>query len=397
MWGCSIDRAEIAVEPAASTWQHGAVEHADFVVIGAGIAGASAAYRLARHGRVVVLEGEAAAGYHTTGRSAALFTESFEIGLVRKLATASRSFFEQPPPGFSGVPLVGSLPFLFIARRDQIDSLEEALDSGGDFPSMRTVDANEARALCPILREGYVQAGLYEAGAGSLDVDALLQSYLHGVRAAGGVVQFRSRVVALERTGGRWVVGTEAGRIETSVVVNAAGAWADQIGELAGARPVGLVPKRRTAFTFPAPPGADPGSWPVVCDIDEDFYFKPESSQLMGSLAEETPMEPHDVRAEEIDVAMAIERIEAATTLQIRSVSSTWAGLRSFVADRRPVAGMDPDLDGFFWLAGQGGFGIMTSPALSRAAEGLIVDGRLPAELDGLGVAAADLGPARLR
>ena len=160
---------------------------------------------------------------------------------------------------------------------------------------------------------------------------------------------------------------------------------------------VGLVPKRRTAFTFPAPPGADPGSWPVVCDIDEDFYFKPESTQLMGSLAEETPMEPHDVRPEEIDVALAIERIEAATTLQIRSVSSTWAGLRSFVADRRPVAGMDPDLDGFFWLAGQGGFGIMTSPALSRAVEGLIVDGRLPAELDDLGVVAAELGPARLR
>jgi D-arginine dehydrogenase len=181
------------------------------------------------------------------------------------------------------------------------------------------------------------------------------------------------------------------------VVVNAAGAWADQIGAMAGARSIGLVPMRRTAFTFPALPGTDPGSWPVVCDIDEAFYFKPEATQLMGSLAEETPMEPHDVRPEEIDVALAVERIEAATTMRIRHVSATWAGLRSFVADRRPAVGADPDLEDFFWLAGQGGFGIMTSPALARAIEGLIVDGRLPAELEAFGVTSAALDPVRLR
>ncbi len=373
------------------------MERADFVVIGAGIAGASAAYRLARHGRVVVLESEASAGYHTTGRSAALFTESFETGVVRKLAMASRSFFEQPPSGFCEVPLLATLPFLLVARKDQLASFHEAVGSGRDCPLVRRVGPDEARALCPVLREGYVRAGLYEAGAGSLDVDALLQGYLHGVRAAGGVVRLGKRVIDLERSGHDWVVATEDGRIATGVVVNAAGAWADHVAALAGAQPIGLTPMRRTAFTFAAPSGIDPGSWPVVCDIDEDFYFKPEAKQLMGSLAEETPMEPHDVRPEEIDVALAIERIEAATNLSIRRVSSTWAGLRSFVADRRPVVGMDPDLHGFFWLAGQGGFGIMTSPAVSRAAEGLIVHGQLPEELNAARVTAADLGPARLR
>ena len=386
-----------AVEVGGTTWQHGGVEHADFVVIGAGIAGASAAYRLARHGKVVVLEREWAAGYHTTGRSAALFTESFEIGVVRRLAMASRSFFEQPPEGFTSVALLAPLPFLFIGREDQLGSLNAALEADRDIPGVSRVGSEEARTLCPALRPGYAVGGIYEAGAKSLDVDALLQGFLRGVRATGGIVRFGAPVTSIDREGGGWSIATGCERISAGLVVNAAGAWADQIGSMAGAPPIGLVPMRRTAFTFPAPPGHDPGSWPVVCDIDEAFYFKPEAKQLMGSPAEETPMEPHDVRPEEIDVALAIERIEAATTMRIRHVSSTWAGLRSFVADRRPVVGMDPDLPGFFWLAGQGGFGIMTSPAISRAVEGLIVDGRLSAELRALELNPEELGPARLR
>ena len=373
------------------------MEHADFVVIGGGIAGASAAYRLAQHGRVVVLEREASAGYHTTGRSAALFTESFEVGVVRELAIASRPFFEHPPEGFADFPLLAPLPFLFIGREDQLGSLTEALEDCADVPAVRQLGPEEARRLCPALRPGYVAGGIYEAGAMTIDVDALLQGFLHGVRAAGGAVRLGGPVTALERQSGGWLVVTGTERISAGVVVNAAGGWADQIGAMAGAQSIGLVPMRRTAFTFPVSPGTDLGSWPVVCDIDEAFYFKPEATQVLGSLAEETPMEPHDVRPEVIDVALAIERIEAATTMQIRHVSSTWAGLRSFVADRRPVVGMDPDLDGFFWLAGQGGFGIMTSPAVSRVAEGLIIDGRVPGELVALHVTGADLGPARLR
>ena len=385
------------VEVGGPAWQDGGMEHADFVVIGAGIAGASAAYRLAQHGRVVVLEGEASAGYHTTGRSAALFTESFEVGVVRELAMASRPFFEHPPEGFADFPLLAPLPFLFIGREDQLDSLTEALDNCADVPAVRQVGPEEARTLCPALRPGYVAGGIYEAGAMTIDVDALLQGFLHGVRAAGGAVRLGGPVTALGRQSGGWLVATGTERISAGVVVNAAGAWADQIGAMAGAQSIGLVPMRRTAFTFPVSPGTDLGSWPVVCDIDEAFYFKPEATQLMGSLAEETPVEPHDVRPEEIDVALAVERIEAATTMEIRHVSATWAGLRSFVADRRPAVGADPDLEDFFWVAGQGGFGIMTSPAISRAIEGLIVEGRLPAEMDAFGVTSAALDPVRLR
>jgi D-arginine dehydrogenase len=387
----------MAVETGGSAWQHGGMQRADFVVIGAGIAGASAAYRLAHHGNVVVLESEAAAGYHTTGRSAALFTESFEIGVVRKLAMASRPFFENPPEGFAAFPLLTPLPFLLIGREDQLGSLTAAREASGDIPEIRPVGPEEAQVLCPALRPGYVAAGVCEAGAMAIDVDALLQGYLRGVRSAGGVVRFGAPVTSIDRERGGWSVATGRERISAGVVVNAAGAWSDHVGAMAGAQSVGLMPMRRTAFTFAAPRGTDPASWPVVCDIDEAFYFKPEATQLMGSLAEETPMEPHDVRPEEIDVAQAIERIEAATTMQIRHVTSTWAGLRSFVADRCPVVGMDPDLDGFFWLAGQGGFGIMTSPTVSRAAEGLIVDGRMPAELAPFEVVARSLDPARLR
>jgi D-arginine dehydrogenase len=373
------------------------MEQADFLVIGAGIAGASVAYRLAQHGKVVVYESEAAAGYHTTGRSAALFTESFEIGIVRELVIASRSFFEDPPVGFADMPLLASLPFLFIGRENQLDSLTAAFETGRNIPHVRQVGPEEVRTLCPALRPGYAAGGVYEAGAMTIDVDVLLQGYLRGVRAAGGVVRLERPVTAMAREGGRWLVTTGTERTSAGVVVNAAGAWADRVGALAGGLSIGLVPMRRTAFTFAAPPETDPGAWPVVCDVDEAFYFKPEAKQLMGSLAEETPMDPHDVRPAEMDVALAIERIEAATSMQIRHVVSAWAGLRSFVADRRPVVGWDPDLEGFFWVAGQGGFGIMTSPAISRACEGLIVDGRLPAELEAVGVTAEALDPARLR
>ncbi len=191
---------------------------------------------------------------------------------------------------------------------------------------------------------------------------------------------------------------TEAGRaLRAPVVVNAAGAWADRVGEMAGAPPIGLQPMRRTAFTFAAPDGLDLGPVPMVVDAEEQFYFKPEGPQFLASLAEETPMEPHDVRHEEADVALAIERIESATTLHIRSVRSAWAGLRSFVPDRHPVIGPEPDLPGFHWLAGQGGFGIMTSPAAARALAGLVVDGRLPADVRRAGVTEAQITPGRLR
>jgi D-arginine dehydrogenase len=194
---------------------------------------------------------------------------------------------------------------------------------------------------------------------------------------------------------GGWLVETKAGNFAAPVVVNAAGAWCDEIARLAGARPIGLVPKRRTAITFDGPVGLDASTWPLTVGVAEDFYFKPDSGRLMGSPADETPMPPCDVRPDEFDIAVAVERIQAATTLEIRRIGNSWAGLRTFAADKTPVAGFDPERAGFFWLAGQGGFGIQTAPAMGRLTAALATGGHLPEDLVALGVTAEAVSPAR--
>ncbi|MFQ5968531.1 MAG: NAD(P)/FAD-dependent oxidoreductase, partial [Acidimicrobiia bacterium] len=250
---------------------------------------------------------------------------------------------------------------------------------------------------CPVLKPSYVGAGVFEPDAREIDVHALHQGFVRGARRLGTSIQPSSQVVALEQTRNGWTLTTSSGRWDTGVVVNAAGAWCDEVARLAGARPVGLQPMRRTAFTFPAPEGVDVRGLPFINDVDEQWYFKPEGVGFLGSLSEETPMEPHDVSHTERDVALAIKRISAAVTFPIRHVHSAWAGLRSFVADRIPVIGADDELPGFFWLAGQGGFGIMTSPASARALAGLVTEGGLPPDVKEGGLEAEDLAPARLR
>ena len=373
------------------------MESFDFAVIGGGIAGASAAYELADHGTVVVLEAEETCGYHTTGRSAAVFTEAYERDVVRLMAVASRKFLEGPPAGFTEVPILDPLALLLIGRDDQKDRVRaETVAAKELVSSVQLLDGPQAEQLCPVLRKGYVAAAMLEPDAHAIDVDALHQGFLRGLRQRGGVVRTSRRVSGLTSKGGTWKIAANGEELESQVVVNAAGAWAGVVGTMAGASPVGLVPKRRTAFTFAAPDGLDTAGLAMVIDVDEDFYFKPEGPQFLASLAEETPMEPHDVRHDEVDVALAIERIEAATTLQIRHVRTAWAGLRTFCGDHAPAVGEDPMAPGFFWLAGQGGFGIMTSPALSRAIAALVVGGGLPRDLLELGVSAEALSPQRL-
>jgi len=353
------------------------METADFVVIGAGIAGASVGFELAAHGRVVVLERERIPGYHTTGRSAAVFTEAYESDDVRALTRASRSFLATPPEGFSDVPLLTPLPVMFIARDDQLDLIDQEVGCSAGL--VRRLDTDEAVELCPVLDPAYVAGALVEPDAGSIDVHALHQGFLRGLRRRGGRVRTNAEVVSLTR-GAVWTVETADGGLQTPVVVNASGAWADHIATVAGARPLGLTPLRRTAFTFAS--AEDITGWPMVIDIEETFYLKPDGPLLLASPCDETPMEPCDVRHEEIDVAIAIERIQAATTLHIRHVKTAWAGLRTFAPDRKPVVGWDPDMPGFFWLAGQGGFGIMTSPAMAQTAVALITGGTPPDGID---------------
>lgn len=348
----------------------------DFIVIGAGIAGASAAYRLAEHGTVVVLERESIAGYHTTGRSAAVFTEAYESDEVRALTRGSRAFFEDPPDGFSDVRLLSPMPVLLLARPDQMDTLDEEFDRSDGL--VQRLDRMMTRARCPVLRQEYVGGALLEKHACSIDVHALHQGFLRGVRQKGGRVVTNAEVLTLERSGS-WTVSTSAGSFVAPTVVNAAGAWADDVARMAGIRPLGLVPMRRTAFTFD--PHQDTAGWPMVIDIDEAFYFKPDGHLLLASPCDETPMEPCDVRHQELDVAIAIDRLHTATSLEIRHVTTAWAGLRTFAPDRLPIVGWGPDTPGFFWLAGQGGFGIMTSPALSQVAVALIAGCDLPVDL----------------
>jgi D-arginine dehydrogenase len=371
------------------------MDTADFVVIGAGIAGASVAYELAALGRTIIVERERIAGYHTTGRSAALLTESWEHGIVRRLTGAGRRFLEDPTDGFVDYPLLAPLPFLAIGREEQDERVAALASEAAAISGVRLLDGAGAEAACPVLRPGYVKSAVLEPGSMEIDVHELHQGFLRGLRRRGGEVRLGAGATGVERDRNRWVVAAGDSMIVAGVVINAAGAWADSVAGLAGVPPVGLVPYRRTAFVFPV--SFDSGGLPMVVDVDQQFYFKPERGAFMGSLAEETPMEPHDVRPEEIDVALAIDRIRAATTLEIRHVSRTWAGLRTFAPDRLPVVGMEPEHPGFFWLAGQGGFGIMTSPAMAGLAAGLIAEGRAPGALVAAGVDASELSPGRFR
>jgi len=370
----------------------------DFLVIGAGIAGASVAYELASYGRVVLLERESLAGYHSTGRSAAVLTENYGNSIIRRLTVASRQFLENAPEGFTSSPLVSLRGVLWIAREEQRDTLAEVLSEARKLvPSIHAVNCAEAKRLCPVLRDEYLAAAVLEPEAMDMDVHAIHQGFLKGFRRRNGELITNAEVTRLGRSGDGWEVHTAKDRLSASVVINAAGAWCDEIGKLAGARSIGLMPKRRTAFIFDGPTYSDLQAWPVVIDVDEQFYFKPESGCILASPADETPIPPCDVHVEDYDVALAVDRIEKATTLSIRHIRRKWAGLRSFVADKAPVVGLDVSLPGFFWLAGQGGYGIMTSPAIARAAATLIIEKRLPTDLANMGLAPEDLSPARIQ
>ena len=373
------------------------MKQADFLIIGGGIAGASAGFWLAPHGKVTLLERESQPGYHSTGRSAALFMESYGTPQVRALTMASRAFLERPPAGFAEHPLLSPRGALIVASPGQ----EAALHAQWQVlhrmtPNARLLDTAQACALLPVLRPEKVIGAVYEPDAADMDVHAIHQGYLRGLRHAGGSLVSDAPVVALHRQDGLWHVEAGGETYVAPVVLNAAGAWADDIAALAGVRPLGLLPRRRSAFIFAPPPGVAVGHWPMAIGAGEDWYFKPDAGMLLGSPANADLVEPHDVQPEELDIALGIHRIEEMTTLTIRRPTRTWAGLRSFVADGDLVGGFAVDADGFFWLAAQGGYGIQTSAAMGEACAALARGLPLPARIAGFGVTAAMLSPARL-
>lgn len=373
-------------------------ETADITVIGAGMAGAAAAAHLAARHRVVLLERESQPGYHSTGRSAALFTETYGNRAIRILTGASRAFYEARADGLAEHPILSPRGALMVAMPGQEAQLDAAwADLAALDPRVRRLDAAAARAMVPVLRPAQVIGAVYEPDAMDIDVHELHQTYLRLLRRRGGRLVTDAEAIALARDGDAWQVMTTAGRFAAPVVVNAAGAWADAVAALAGLPPLGLVPKRRTALTVAPPPGVETRAWPMTLDVAESFYFKPEAGRLLVSPADETPMAPCDVQPDELDVAIAIDRLMRATTIEVARIERKWAGLRSFVADKTTVCGLDPLADGFFWLAGQGGYGIQTAESMARCAVSLIEHGDLPAAIAAQGLAPATLSPARFR
>jgi D-arginine dehydrogenase len=370
----------------------------EVAIVGAGIAGASAAYFLAPTARVVVLEREDQPGYHTTGRSAALFSETYGNASVRSLTRASRAFFKSPPAGFAAQPLLTPRGVVFFGRDDHRAILEaqaEALRGTGGKVEWLAPEAIVARV--PALRPAWAAVGLLEPDAEDIDVHALLSGFLRGARAAGAQIMTGAALEAADYDGRRWTLRTRAGELHADIVVNAAGAWADEVAVLAGAAPLGLAPLRRTAIVFECPRFTPTAGWPAAVDATEDFYFRPEAGRFLASPADETPSPPCDAQPEEMDVALLIDRLQAATTFDIARITARWAGLRTFAPDRSLVAGFDPARKAFFWLAGQGGYGIQTAPAMGELVATLVKGDPLPAALAAAGVDLATLDPARFR
>lgn len=369
---------------------------ADFVVIGAGIAGASAAAELAAEARVILLEAEAQPGYHTTGRSAAMFAPSYGPGPVRALTRASEGFYNAPPEGFAEHPVLSPRDTLFVAREDQLGALDALETELGAAAGLERLGPEALVRHQPLLRPGYAAAGLIDRSGADIDVAALHQGYLRQLRQRGGTLVTGARVTGLTRQGGCWQVETGKGALEAPVVVNAAGAWADELGALAGAEPIGLEPRRRTAMIVAAPAGLATDPLPLTVCAEESFYLKPDAGRLLISPANEDPEPPGDSQPDELDMAICVDRITRAFALEVRRIESRWAGLRSFVADKVPVAGFSERAEGFFWLAGQGGYGIQTAPALARVAAALALGQPVPADIAAEGLDAAALSPARL-
>lgn len=344
------------------------IERYDVIIIGAGIAGASAAYFIGQRPprrRVLILERELLPGMHSTGRSAALFMESYGPAQVRCLTRASRPFLESSPAGFCETPLLRPRGALFVGRADQaaaVEQLHQRLRADGCPALLMGGDA--ARELVGVLRPEAAEHSLLDPGAADIDVDALHQGYLRGARGAGAQLICNAPGRALNFDGTAWEVEAGGQRYRADVIINAAGAWVDEVARMAGVAPIGIQPCRRSAMVFDPPDGVDSSAWPCVIGIAEDFYFKPEAKLLLGSPANADPVVPHDVLPEDIDIATAIDRIEAATTLRIRRPRRTWAGLRSFVASGEIIARQDDSNRRFIWAAALGGYGIQTSPAV---------------------------------
>ena len=347
----------------------------DVIVVGAGIAGATVAAHLSADRRVVLVEAEEQAGYHSTGRSAAIWYLNYGPPEVRVLTGLSRAFFEAPPAGFAGTPLMARRPVLFVAPDDQMTEMDAFMATS---QGMQEITPEQARTLIPALRPGYVRAAAIEPDSFDMDVATLHQGFLRQVKERGGLLALRSRTGRIERMNGAWQVTVTGGEVFAApILVDAAGAWGDEVAIQAGVRPLGLQPKRRTGVIIDPTPWEAAG-WPMIHDAANTFYARAEArTKMMVSPADETDQPAHDVQPDELDIAVAVDRMQQALDIEVRRVEHAWAGLRTFTPDRNLAFGWAGDSDGFFWCVGQGGYGIQTSPAAGRLVADVIA-GRDP-------------------
>jgi D-arginine dehydrogenase len=372
------------------------MEQVDICIVGGGMAGASVAFHVAPAARVLLLEREPHVGYHSTGRSAALYHRQYGSPVVRALTGASEPFFRSPPSGFAAV--LTERGSLVVGRADQHDALKEHEAAAvASNQTLTRLSQAEVLQLIPALRPAAVAWGLFDSLAMDMNVDSLLQGYLKSARQHGARVLTGQEIQTVRRDGPRWHVRTAELEVAADIVVNAAGAWADELAGLAGIAPLRLVPYRRTAFTFEAPEMMSVAHWPMVADAEELFYFKPDAGRILGSLSEEVASPPCDVQPEDFDVALAVDRIEATVSFPINRVVRAWAGLRTFAPDRNPVSGFEESAPGFYWHAALGGYGIQTSAALGAYAGATLTGEALPVALTEHGLRAGLLAPARLR
>jgi D-arginine dehydrogenase len=368
----------------------------DFVVVGGGIAGVAAAAHLAPHASVTLLEMEDSLAYHTSGRSAAMLVENYGSAGSRPLVKAARPFLESPPPGAVDAPLLSDRAVMWVADTHRVDDLEAKAEQGRADGAISTIlSADEVLERMPAMRREWVGGGLYDSSGADIDVAALHQAFVRLARRHDAQILTGSGVTTIERESARWKVTAGDRSIRTGAIVDAAGAWGDVVAAMAGVAPIGLQPYRRTAFMVPGGEGS--AGWPMVVETDEKWYVRPDGVQFLCSLAEENPSEPMDARPRMEDVALAIERINEATTLDIRTVSSQWTGLRTFAPDRDLVIGEDPTAPGFHWLVGQGGIGMQTSPAYGALLAALALGTALPDELARAGVDPDRTSPSRFR
>lgn len=368
----------------------------DFVVVGGGFAGLSAAAHLSAHGSVILFEMESSLAYHTSGRSAAMLVENYGSAGSRPLVRAARPFLENPPEGSVDVPLLSPRAVMWVANESGVDSIREKETKGRENGAIcRLLDPTEVLDLMPAMRREWVAAGLYEPSGADIDVAALHQAFVRIARGNGADIRASTPVENVKALHPGWRVTAGGAAVDTDVVVNAAGAWGDVVARLAGVEAIGLQPLRRTAFMVPGL--VDSSAWPMVVETDEQWYLRPDGIQFLCSLAEETPSAPMDTRPRMEDVALAIERINAATNLDIRTVNSQWTGLRTFAPDRDLVIGEDPIAPGFYWLVGQGGIGVQTSPAYGSLLASLATGSDVPDDLAQFGVEPSRTSPARFR